>query len=251
MMIMRGRKPSLGVLSVAASALFAVSIAPAYAAVSTVGCGGSADTCTLAELFGGGSITAGSKTFDAFSLVFEDVPPLGVGNDVDEGVVSLTGLDDAGLVPGPGFRFNGNGELVTPAGELIGYVFEFDVTDNAAPISLIDGASLTAGPFSLGSDDFFIVQARLPNINFAADLEVFAESFSGTSVVASSFDLVPDAASIRVGHSISVDSFLGSGATLTDYTFRVNQTVIPLPMALPLMLSGLGLLAGVARRRSR
>ena len=213
----------------------------AHAAVVTTGCGGGA-TCTMTQLTGGGTITAGSLRFHSFSVLAD----FGVG--VDESTITLTGLDDMGLDPGPGFRLNSNSELSTAAGEDISYAFSFSVTDVNGSSTMKDG-SLSAGTYSLGLDDLWEVQARVPSSNFLPDLKINAATGVSPTLTDSSLTFLPTSG-ITVRHNIDLDStFIDStGASLDSYTFRVSQ--VPIPAALPLMLGGLGLLLAGGVRRS-
>lgn len=233
-------------LLVLGTTLFTFNPLGAGAAVTTTGCA-LTDTCTLTELLGGGEFTAGDLRFHSFSQIYNGDGV--IDEKIDEGIVSLTGLDNAGLDPGPGFRFNGKGELKTLGGSLptLGYVFEFDV-DHVGGSSVIKDASLTAGTGSVGAEDEWLVQARIPGDKVFPDLEIIDSTLPfGTTVSSDSFDFTP-VSGINVRNSINLDSEFGTGAALDDYTFRVS--VVPLPAALPLAASALGLLALVGRRRS-
>lgn len=232
-------------LLVLGTTLFTLNPLVASAAVTTTGCA-LTDTCTLTELLGGGEFTAGDLRFHSFSQIY--IGDGVIDEKIDEGIVSLTGLDNAGLDPGPGFRFNGNGELKTLGGSLptLGYVFEFDV-EHVGGSSVIKDASLTAGTGSIGTEDEWLVQARIPGDKLAPDLEIIDSTIVPGTVLSDSFSFAP-VSGIEVRNTINLDSEFGSGAALDDYTFRVS--VVPLPAALPLAAFALGLLALVGRRRS-
>lgn len=213
----------------------------ANAAVVTSGCG-AVDTCTMSELFAGGEFTSGNLRFHAFSLITDAGSKL-----IDEDTVSLTGIDPGGIDPGAGFRFNGNGELATAAGDDIAYVFEFEV-ETVGGAATIKDASLTAGTGSVGADDEWRVQARIPAGNFLPDIEIVDSTLLFETVLSDSVDFA-ETGGISVRHALVLDSFLGldaSGAALDDYTFQVSQ--VPLPAGLPLLLTALGLLALIHRR---
>ncbi|MEK7323251.1 MAG: hypothetical protein AABZ84_09250 [Pseudomonadota bacterium] len=234
-------------LLVLGTTLLAFNPMSAGAAVTTSGCGGSADTCTMTQLLGGGEFTAGDLRFHTFSLFFGGGP---FDKVIDEDTISLTGLDDAGFDPGPGFRFNGNGELATAVGETIGYVFDFKV-DQVGGLATMKDSSLKAGTGSVGPEDEWRVQGRSPSGNFFPDLEIVDSAITVEEVLFDSFTFAPTS-SLTARNAIVLDSqnVFGdsTGATLDDYTFRVSA--VPLPAALPLLLSALGLLTVIGKRRS-
>ena len=215
----------------------------AHAAVTTTGCGGGT-SCTMTQLTSGGTITAGSLRFHSFSVLAD------AGSaTINEGVITLTGLDDGGFNPGPGFRLNSNGELATAASEDIIYAFSFSVTDVNGSSTMKDG-SLRAGSNAFGADDLWEVEARVPSTNFLADLRITDGTFVTSTLFDDSLNFAPSSA-ITARHNINLDSTaaLATGASLDSYTFRVS--VVPVPAALPLMLTGLGVLALSSFRRSR
>lgn len=217
----------------------------ANAAVITTGCGGG-DTCTMTQLTSGGTITAGSLQFHSFSVLAD------VGSvNVDENTITLTGLDDMGINPGPGFRLNSNGELSTAASDDILYAFSFSVTDVRGAKSMKDG-SLLAGSNSFGADDVWEVEARVPSTSFLPDLKITDGTFV-TSTLSDNSLSFGATSSITARHNVNLDStqIFSTGASLDSYTFRVSQ--VPIPAALPLMLAGLGVLmaGGAARSRTK
>ena len=211
----------------------------ANATVTTTGCGGGT-SCTMTQLTGGGTITAGSLRFDNFAVLAD------AGSaTVDESTITLTGLDDMGLDPGPGFRLDSNGELMTAGGEDLIYAFSFDVTDVNGESTLKD-ASLAAGTNAFGFDDFWQVEGRIPASNIFSDIEIIDGTFE-VSQLFDTFDFtLTDAITAR--HNINLDSTpaFATGATLTSYTFRVSQ--IPEPSTLAMLLLGLAGMAASAKR---
>ncbi len=92
--------------------------------ITTSGCAG-AFSCTLTELFVGGSITVNTKRFADFELEFLD--PDGVSPSF--ALVVVEGKDDGGLVPGPGIKFSGNGELLVVGADRLDMAIGFTVTE--------------------------------------------------------------------------------------------------------------------------
>jgi hypothetical protein len=198
----------------------------------------------MSQLTAGGTITAGSLRFHSFSVLAD------AGSvTIDEGTISLTGLDDMGFDPGPGFRFNSNGELLTGSGDDIVYAFSFSVTDVNGSNTMKDG-SLTAGSNSFGADDLWEVEARSPAGNFFPDLKITDGTFVASTLFDNTLAFAPSSA-ITVRHNVNLDSTLtfSTGASLESYTFRVSQ--VPVPAALPFMLTALGMLSVRGSRRPR
>ncbi len=92
--------------------------------VTTFGCAG-ASSCTLTELFAGGTITVNDKLFADFELEFLDSD----GVSPDFALVVVEGKDDGGLVPGPGIKFSGNGELLVVGADRLDMAIGFSVTE--------------------------------------------------------------------------------------------------------------------------
>lgn len=209
----------------------------AHAAVSTTGCGGGS-SCTMSQLLAGGTITAGDVTFSSFDdTLAVDFP--------DTDMVVITGVDDGTLAPGPGFDFAASPDFAVTGGGDFFYRFSFDI-DAAGGASIISDASLALTGFSGtdGFDDTVTVSALVPSSD-PLPAEVSVDDTSTTD----SFDLAAAVSTINVDHRILVDAFFGDGATLTDYEFRVS--LVPVPAALPLLLSGIAMLGVVRVRRHR
>ncbi len=221
-----------------------VTVTAANAAVTTTGCGGG-DTCTMTQLYDGGTFTAGSLRFHSFSL-FADAG----STTVNEDIITLTGLDDGGVDPGPGFRLDSNSELSTAGCEFIGYAFSFSVTDINGASTMKDG-SLQAGSNSVGAHDVWETEVYMPSgpPDGTWELEIRDETSSPAVLFDDSLAFAPSSA-ITSLHNITLGALPGgTGASLDSYTFRVS--VVPVPAALPLLISGLGVLAVGGIRRSR
>lgn len=124
-------------LALAAAALLALSAGEARAIVLTSGCA-NATSCTLAELFGGGSIWVNTKIFDDWELEFIDSD----GVSPDFTVVVVSGLDDGGINPGNGILFTGNSELLVTGADRLDLAIGFTVTELDSSVDM-DGNSLT------------------------------------------------------------------------------------------------------------
>ena len=82
----------------------------------------------LSSLLSGGSITAGDKLFDQWSVTFNEVSSF---NDpriaINTNNIDVTALNDGGLNPGPGLRFSVlNNELTISGDDVFAYIdFQF------------------------------------------------------------------------------------------------------------------------------
>lgn len=137
------------VVRAGAALVAALASAPVGAAVSTSGCVG-ATSCTLAELFGGASITVNSKIFSGFEL--ESIDADGVSPDFTQIVVE--GRDDGGLSPGNGIRFNGNGEIRVTGADRLDMAIGFVVEEVGAGVDLT-GNSLDVLSDTVGGTGFY------------------------------------------------------------------------------------------------
>lgn len=121
---------------VVASLLCAGSATRVWAIVTTSGCS-SASSCTLAELFAGGTIQVNATRFADWELEFVD--PDGVQPSYASIVVE--GRDDGGLTPGDGIRFSSNSELGVSGSARLDLAIGFTVTSVASNRE-IQGSSL-------------------------------------------------------------------------------------------------------------
>jgi hypothetical protein len=151
-----------------------------------------------------------------------------------------------------------NGTTITDIGDLyvslngIAFAGGTDGTGNATALGIY-GYNTTTGLFDSGvapvfstvtSQNNFIIEDIAPSVGSSNYQFVFDNDPTyGATIVATNF--------------LHSDSFSGPGATQLAIapdsngaygTWTVEQAPVPLPAALPLLASGLGLLGGVARR---
>lgn len=218
------------------------------AGVSTVGCL-SVSSCTLSELFSGGSLTVDDKLFKDFSLGF--IAPSSPVPDFTR--VTVTGLSGGGLDPGPGLRVDGNGEFnIADVDRMeFGYLFTVSVLD---PVMRVKDNTLAMGPytFTTGTEGARIEVNEAVNdmaLNLLAQKQVFADDFLGTSFLSDSRNFAPQS-EIRVGTAVYLEGFgAGDRGELSSYTQNFSQVVVPVPAALWLLLSGLAGLGIFSKRR--
>ncbi len=208
------------------------------AAVTTTGCSGDS-SCTMTQLLNGDTINAGALTFTNFDDISADDMP-----NTDS--ITITGIDDGTLDPGPGFTFNASSDFSLEAGSDFSYRFDFDITA-AGGSSIIKDASLELTGFSgvNGSTDTVKIRALIPSSDpLPAELMVTDID----NMLFDTFDFAASVSNINVDHRIDLEAS-GNGVSLSSYDFILS--VVTIPAALPLMLAGLAMLGGVASRRAR
>ena len=203
-------------------ALFAGS---AQAAVVTSGCA-SATSCTLAELYAGGSITANGVEFGSWALT----------------VTVLEGMGSASLA----FAFDPM--LAAEDGEFIEYDFDFVASIIGGSMANIVGAALEIADGAIGADggfDFFEVNAGLPSI-----AEVLSLDESGIDSTTSMFSVL----SLLADFDFQAEADDGGFAFLSGFVYSIalseDVSDVPIPGAFLLMLTALGA-GGAMRRKSK
>ncbi|WP_305046052.1 PEP-CTERM sorting domain-containing protein [Geoalkalibacter sp.] len=221
-----------------------------------------AQAITLAELFNGGSITAGDKLFDNWQLLNHVASD---GRELNAGNIEVTALDDGGLNPGPGLDFSvANNELSITGDGLYAFVdlmFGFRVsvldplrriTDNS--LELTDGFYTWVEDVGIFNDVGFYIRETVGTSPWTSDLGIKEVEFSLLDGVSTAIldDLAafPPRSEIWVTKNILVWAVAETdSAALFGFEQRFSQTVIPEPGTLVLLaLGGVGLL--IARRKS-
>lgn len=221
-----------------------------------------AQAITLAELFNGGSITAGDKLFDNWQLLNHVASD---GRELNAGNIEVTALHDGGLNPGPGLDFSvANNELSITGDGLYAFVdlmFGFRVsvldplrriTDNS--LELTDGFYTWVEDVGIFNDVGFYIRETVGTSPWASDLGIKEVEFSLLDGVSTAIldDLAafPPRSEIWVTKNILVWAVAETdSAALFGFEQRFSQTVIPEPGTLVLLaLGGVGLV--IARRKS-
>jgi len=222
---------------------------------------GTARAVSLTDLFSGQSIIAGDKLFDQWELIFQDKSDF---TTVNTDNIDVTALNDGGLDPGPGLRFDIlNNELDVTGDDLYAYVdfqfgFHVSVLDPTLKIkdnSLGDlNAFLGYVPDGLNDNGSYILEnvGTAPGLD---DLGIKDVQFSVLDDVTAS-DLIDSAAFAPQSELWVTKNILVWATDATDqaglsgFTQRFSQTATVIPEPSTWLLMGLGLagLWGMGRR---
>ena len=222
-----------------------------------------AQAVTLAELFNGGSIVAGDKLFDNWTLIdYNSGDAERVFNAMN---ITVEAMNDGGLNPGPGLAFSAsNNELTVTGDGTFAYVdlwfgFSVSVLDSLLRIS-DTSLELTQGVLSYIAEDAmndlgFYIRETVGTAPWMEDLGVKEVEFS--ILDNELFKMLDDLADFLPQREIWVTKNIlvwASNETDTaemigfNQRFSQTQTVIPEPSTIVLTLLGLAGLV-VARKR--
>lgn len=226
-------------MTFAASPLILLGASEVNASVATFGCVDES-ACTMAELLGGAYFEASGVRFSDFEIAHQ--------YRVETSAISLTALEGP-EDPGPGFRLNGNGQLVSNDTFSAGLTLAFSMTT-------IDGTNtLTASSLEIGPHNYESISdielygwytSSYPSVDYIGSpyysrSEFFNEEYDAETGV---ITIVPGPFSTK---EMEISSYVRDGAWLDSYTFRAE---LPIPGAAWLFVTALGLVAGLRKRDS-
>jgi hypothetical protein len=232
----------------------------------TIFINGGANATPLSNLLNGGSITAGDKLFDNWSLGFYDSSD---GRTFNAANIDVTALNDGGLNPGPGLIFSvSNGELSVNGDGIYAFVdlmfgFRASVTDPAFLIKDNSLGSLNAFVASTAdlndgsNDNGNYINEKIGTAAGLSDLGINEVEFSildsvTTSNVTDSVVFAPQR-EVWVTKNIlvwAVDDTDSAG--LYGFDQRFSQTpAVPEPSTFLLLGGGLAALVAIRRRTTK
>lgn len=225
-----------------------------------------AATLSLTDLFGGGSLVAGDKQFDRFSLVFQDTNDPTRLAPVDTDKILVSTLSDGGDNPGPGLNFSvidSEFSLMNTTGLYtyldFSFSFRVSVLDPGKRIAgaqlALDTAGAILGWTPDGSNDSGVyIKETLGTGPLLADLGDMEVEFSVLDDVQTAAENDAVATGERSELWVTKNALIWATdrtdfAGLTSFSQRFSQTQVPEPSSFALV--GLALLAAGVTGRSR
>jgi hypothetical protein len=228
-------------------------------------CSVNAQAILLTDLLNGGSITAGDKVFDNWKVLFSDSSDF---RQFDTSNIDVTALNDGGLDPGPGLRYDISNGLFDLTGDGINFYafldfqFGFSVTvldpllrvkDNSLSLTdfeifnPVDLSSIFIEEFVFEDDKSTLLGDK--NVEASELSDGFGGPLTSTTKLQDSAVFTPQS-SIYVTTNILLEAAdPGESVSLRSFEQRFSQTPIDVPEPHALMFLGAGLLIWVARRR--
>ncbi|MEP7706622.1 PEP-CTERM sorting domain-containing protein [Paraglaciecola sp. 25GB23A] len=216
----------------------------------------------LSDLINGQSITAGDKLFDQWAVLFEDSSDF---TSVNTDNIVVTALNDGGLNPGPGLRFDIlNDELLVEGDGIFAYLdfmFGFRVTvldpgllvkDNSLYLTDAELVNPTSSVSVFIEEKIFTDASASLNIDdYIGIKDVELSNVFGTET-----DKAFDSAAFNPRNSIYVTKNIlmeawdvGESANLLSFEQRFSQVEsVPEPASLWMLAVGL-VMIGVRRKR--
>jgi hypothetical protein len=198
-------------------------------------------SCTLDELFGGGSIQTNDKLFDNWAL------ERNIGSiEPDLSQIDVVGLDNGGTNSGSGLKYNANGELFVDFFDFIDLAFNYQVSV-LNPSMMIVGNSLEILTYDATDDGFITVDETVFDQSFFSlgTKHVEIDPYFGTIDLFDELEF-DEQSLLIIEKEIYIDAFSGS-AELIMFEQRFSQ--VPEPETLVLFGISLASLGFVRWRR--
>lgn len=217
---------------------------------------GNAHAIPLTTLLNSGSIQAGDKLFDRWSVTFDDSSN---GQAVDTNNIDVVALNDGGLNPGPGLTFNINNNEFSVTGDGVyayrNFVFGFRTTVLDPTLLIKDNSLSMVGEIGgFVSDAGMAIAEQVTNAsnNVVASENVESSMLAGFGTT----QLLNDAANFAPLSELWITKNIlvwatdvNETATLTSFSQRFSQQNVQVPEPAILGLFALGFVGmGLVRR---
>ena len=212
----------------------------------------------LTDLINGQSIIAGDKLFDQWSILYEDSSDF---RTINTDNIIVTALNDGGLNPGPGLKFDIlNDEFLVEGDNIyayLDYMFGFRATVLAPELLIKDNSlyltdAALISPTTLASvfiEESIYTDSTETMLLGLKDVEYSSVFGTVTNKAFDSADFSP-LSSVYVTKNILLEAIdFGEAANLLGFEQRFSQVQIPEPGLLGLLTAGI-LLLGLNKKRA-